>query len=112
MYLVQQTILQSSIPLHKCKKLKLTIVIVPVNLEYFIFPAENKGLSNTRLVVFTYKSRACMHWISVLQYILDLLKSDLLPMNPMLVVLEQGYNYNTYISNLRLEDTWHQEQIY
>ena len=53
------------------KNFMLIIGSAPVNLFYF--SAKNERVSIARLVVFTYRSMACMHWIGVL---LDLWKSD------------------------------------
>ena len=65
------------------KNFMLIIGSAPVNFFYFIFLLKTKESLLTyrlysmaciaRLVVFTYRSMACMHWIGVL---LDLWKSD------------------------------------
>ena len=55
------------------KNFMLIIGSAPVNLFYF--SAKNERVSIARLVVFTNRSMACMHWIGVL---LDLWKSDFL----------------------------------
>ena len=55
------------------KHFMLIIGSASINLDYFIFSAENERVSIAHLVVFTYRSMVWIHWIGVL---LDLWKSD------------------------------------